>query len=102
VPPKKAGETPRGCFFSGDTLATALHDCHAPPYGAAVFTFAAPGVGVVVNDQSVAALFVSVPSGMRASVPSTVFESATSTASTVPSTRSNTLASIVAVWIAPS
>ena len=42
----------------------------------------APGVGVVVNDQSVAALFVSVASGMRASVPSTVFESVTSTGST--------------------
>ncbi len=36
-----------------------------------VLMFAAPGVGVVVKTQSAAALSVSTPSGMRASVPST-------------------------------
>lgn len=65
-------------------------------------TFAAPGVSVVVNFQSVAASFVSAPSGLRISEPSIVFESATSAGSAVPSTRSNVFVSIVAAWISPS
>ena len=39
-----------------------------PALAPGVFTLAAPGVGVVVNDQSVAALFVSVPSGKQSTL----------------------------------
>jgi hypothetical protein len=53
-------------------------------YGVA--TFAAPLVAVVVNAQSVAESFVSVPSGSRDREPSTVFESATVAGRAVPST----------------
>ena len=50
-------------------------------------TFAAPGVGVEVNFQSVDALSVSIPSGKRASEPLAVLESATVEESAMPSTR---------------
>jgi hypothetical protein len=56
----------------------------------------------VVKAQSAAALSVSAPSGIRASVPSTVFESATSTGSIVPSTWLNAFPPMVAAAIAPS
>ena len=52
-----------------------------------------------MNDQSVAASPVSEPLGIRESDPSTVFESATSAGSIVPSTRSNTFVPIVAAVI---
>jgi hypothetical protein len=51
-----------------------------------VRTFAAPGVGVVVNAQSEAASSVSRPFGLRMSEPFAVLESATSAGRTVPST----------------
>jgi hypothetical protein len=56
-------------------------------HGAVVATFAAPRVRVVVKTQSVAASFVSVPSGIRLREPAAVFESATVAGSIVPSTR---------------
>ena len=65
-------------------------------------TLAAPGVGVVVNAQSVAASSESWPSGVRINVPSTVFESATVAASGSPSTREYVWPSIVADVIGPS
>ena len=67
-----------------------------------VATFAAPFVTVVVNAQSTAALFVSLPFGIRDNDPATVFESATVSASAVPSTRSYVWPSIVAARISPS
>jgi hypothetical protein len=55
-----------------------------------------------VKTQSEAASFVSEPLGARLSEPSTVFESATVSASGVPSTRLNVAPPIVAAVIAPS
>ena len=49
--------------------------------------FAVPGVSVVHSAQSVAALFVSWPSGLRHRERTVVFESETLVGSTVPSTR---------------
>ena len=65
-------------------------------------TLAAPAVTVPVNSQSAAASSVSPPFGMRASDPTTVFESATDAGSAVPSTRSYVWPSIVAAVISPS
>ena len=65
-------------------------------------TFAAPFVRVVVNAQSTAALFVSLPFGIRDNDPATVFESTTVSASAVPSTRLYVCPSIIAAVISPS
>src|SRR6266850_5126831 len=68
------------------------------------YGFAAPGVGVVVKCQSVAALSVSAPFGLRIREPWTVFESATLGLSAVPSTRLKVPGAplIVAATIEPS
>ena len=57
---------------------------------------------VVVNAQSVAASFVSLPFGSRESEPVTVFESATFAGSGVPSTKSYVPEPMIAAWIEPS
>jgi hypothetical protein len=67
-----------------------------------VSTFAAPGVGVVVKAQSVAASSASCPSGLRISEPSTVFESPTVAGRGTPSTSEYAWPSIVAAVIEPS
>ncbi len=57
---------------------------------------------VVVNAQSDAASFVSLPLGLRISEPATVLESSTVAARAVPSTRLYVWPPIVAAVIAPS
>ena len=70
---RRAGSREHAC--EGAALETPLGS-HSP----------LPGSTVVVNAQSVAASSVSLPFGIRASEPATVFESATAAGSTVPST----------------